>query len=123
MKQLIVILALALILPLSGCINQGRGWGYYPDSPFYGLRQGIDRVENWELRLPGTRALERKLENLDTSPWNPKGMAPGSCGAAYICDDEFSPSRRSTGRESWVLYCSQVYPDAYDECITRNTGQ
>ena len=41
MKAAILILALAL----SGCINQGHGWGAYPDSPFYGLAQGIEKLD------------------------------------------------------------------------------
>ena len=87
MKKILIILA--LILPLSGCVNQGRGWGYYPDSPFYGIRNLGDKIfeESWCPRCDrwGDRQVDKIIR--DSSPWNPKGMAPGSCGAAYICDD------------------------------------
>ncbi len=145
MKQLFVILTLALAL--SGCIpiigqilddeiaarNQAR-WGQGkwicqktgPDgectkwkmkNPLPGNFQS-DKKEGFA--LPGTRALERKLDKAvqDATPWRPQSQW---CGAGYLCDDGMSYNMTLVTHEKHASKRCTCTTRAWKKCLPRYT--
>ncbi len=107
MKQLMLVLALALAL--QGCVllvevpyelgkavvndlRAGKRHGVTISPERRSAAQFCERTYPDDIAACMARNYDPEPEKAfsekrESSPWNPKGMAPGSCGAAYICDD------------------------------------
>ncbi len=102
MRRLVTIVVLALAL--QGCAAINDFVNYYEPAFLTNLESKMDKAVR------------------ESTPWNPKGMAPGSCGAAYLCDDGSAYKASSATHKRHAKKRCACTARAWKRCLPLHTA-